>query len=128
MLARGVRDDDYQAGDIRLSMPRFLGDNLRHNLAVVAEFDALAADAGMTSAQLALGWVLARGDHIVAIPGTRSIVHLEEDVGAATISLPADLVKAVDDLFEGNIRGARYVAPMQAQIDTEILPGEELAG
>lgn len=127
MLARGVRDDNYEAGDIRLHMPRFLGDNLRHNLAVVAKFDALAGDAGMTSAQLALGWVLARGDHIVPIPGTRSIAHLEEDVGAASLSVSDDLVRAVDDLFEGSIRGARYLAPMQAQIDTEILPDEELA-
>jgi aryl-alcohol dehydrogenase-like predicted oxidoreductase len=127
MLARGVSDDSYQAGDIRLSMPRFLGDNLRHNLAVVAKFEALAADAGMTSAQLALGWVLVRGDHIVAIPGTRSIAHLEENLGAASLSVSADLVQAVDGVFEGNIRGARYTALMQAQIDTEILPGEELA-
>jgi aryl-alcohol dehydrogenase-like predicted oxidoreductase len=127
MLARGVRDDGYEPGDIRLSMPRFMGENLRHNLELVARFDALAMDAGMTPAQLALGWVLARGDHIVPIPGTRSIAHLEEDVGAATVSVPADLVKAVDEVFDGNIRGARYVAAMQAQIDTELLPGEELA-
>lgn len=128
MLARGVRDDGYEAGDIRLHMPRFLGDNLRHNLAVVAKFDALAADAGVTSAQLALGWVLARGDHIVPIPGTHSIAHLEENVGAASLGLSDDLVKAVDDVFEGSIRGARYLAPMQATVDTETLPGEELAG
>jgi aryl-alcohol dehydrogenase-like predicted oxidoreductase len=127
MLARGVRDDHYEAGDIRLHMPRFLGDNLRHNLDVVARFDALAADAGMTSAQLALGWVLARGPHIVAIPGTRSLAHLEENVGAATVDVSDDLVKAVDAVFDGTIRGPRYLAPMQAQIDTEILPGEELA-
>jgi aryl-alcohol dehydrogenase-like predicted oxidoreductase len=127
MLARGVRDDGYEPGDIRLSMPRFMGENLRHNLELVARFDALAMDAGMTPAQLALGWVLARGDHIVPIPGTRTIAHLEEDVGAATVSVPADLVKAVDEVFDGKIRGARYVAAMQAQIDTEILPGEELA-
>jgi hypothetical protein len=127
MLARGIVDDAYLPGDIRLHMPRFLGDNLRHNLDVVARFDALAADAGMTSAQLALGWVLARGDHVVAIPGTRSIAHLEENVGGATVVVPADLVQAIDDLFDGSIRGARYSAPMQAQIDTETLPGEELA-
>jgi aryl-alcohol dehydrogenase-like predicted oxidoreductase len=118
MLARGVHDDNYEAGDIRLHMPRFLGDNLRHNLAVVAKFDALAADAG---------WVLARGPHIVAIPGTRSLAHLEENVGAATVNVSDDLVKAVEAVFDGTIRGPRYLAPMQAQIDTEILPGEELA-
>lgn len=127
MLARGVRDDNYVSGDIRLHMPRFLADNLRHNLAVVAKFDALAGDAGMTSAQLALGWVLARGKHIIAIPGTRSLAHLEENVGAATVSVPDDLMRAVDAVFDGTIRGPRYLAPMQAQIDTEILPGEELA-
>jgi aryl-alcohol dehydrogenase-like predicted oxidoreductase len=127
MLARGVSDDGYEPGDIRLHMPRFLGDNLRHNLALVARFDALAADAGMTSPQLALGWVLARGDHVVPIPGTRSVAHLEENVAAATVEVPADLVAAVDLLFHGTIRGPRYLAPMQAQIDTEILPGEELA-
>ena len=127
MLARGVRDDAYVPGDIRLHMPRFLGDNLRHNLDIVARFDALADAAGMTSAQLALGWVLAKGEHIVAIPGTRSIAHLEENLGGATVAVPPDLVAAVDRLFDGTIRGARYLAPMQAQIDTEILPGEELA-
>ena len=127
MLARGVRDDGYEPGDIRLTMPRFLGDNLRHNLAVVARFDALAAEAGMTPAQLAIGWVLARGDDIVPIPGTRSIAHLEEDVGAAAVTIGPDLIRAVEAVFDGSIRGARYSAPMQATVDTEILPGEELA-
>jgi aryl-alcohol dehydrogenase-like predicted oxidoreductase len=127
MLARGVRDDAYEPGDIRLTMPRFVGDNLRHNLTVVARFDALAEEAGMTPAQLAIGWVLARAEHIVPIPGTRSIAHLEEDVGAATVTVGPDLVKAVDDLFDGRIRGARYPATMQATVDTEMLPGEELA-
>lgn len=127
LLARGVRDDAYEPGDIRLIMPRFVGDNLRHNLAVVARFDALAEEAGMAPAQLAIGWVLARGEHIVPIPGTRSLAHLEEDIGAATATVGPDLVKAVDDLFDGSIRGARYPATMQATVDTEILPGEELA-
>jgi len=127
MLARGVADDGYSDGDIRRMMPRFTGDNLQHNLGVVARFDALAADAGMTPAQLAIGWVLAKGEHIVPIPGTRSIVHLEEDVGAAHVGLSDDLIAAVEKVFDGTIRGARYSAMMQATIDTETLPGEELA-
>lgn len=126
MLARGITADDYVEGDIRHGMPRFLGTNLTHNLGVVAQFDALAAEAGITSAQLAIGWVLARGEHIVPIPGTRSIAHLEEDLGALDVTLTPDLIEAIDTLFDGTIRGARYAAPMQAQIDTEILPGEEL--
>lgn len=127
MLARGVTDDAYEENDIRRAMPRFLGDNLRHNLAVVGRFDALAGEAGMTPAQLAIGWVLARGDHIVPIPGTRSIAHLDEDVGGATVALAPDLVAAVEALFDGTIRGPRYSAPMQSVIDTETLPDEELA-
>lgn len=127
MLARGVSDDAYTEGDIRRMMPRFTGDNLQHNLGVVAEFEALAGDAGMTPAQLAIGWVLAKGDHIVPIPGTRSIAHLEEDVSGATVSLSPDLIAAVEKVFEGTVRGARYSAMMQSTIDTETLPGEELA-
>lgn len=128
LLAGAVRDDGYAEGDIRRAMPRFTGETLRHNLTLVDRFDALARDAGMTSAQLSLGWTLARGDHVVPIPGTTSIAHLEENVAAATLAFPPDLIAAVDALFTpGAIRGARYAAPMQAQIDTELLPAEELA-
>ncbi|MBS0478851.1 MAG: aldo/keto reductase [Proteobacteria bacterium] len=127
MLAGAVRDDAYEKHDIRTTMPRFLGDNLRHNLGVVARFEALAADLGHTPAQLALAWVLAKGEHIVPIPGTRRIAHLEEDAAAVAISLTPDMIAAVDGIFAGTIRGARYSAPAQATVDTELLPDEELA-
>jgi len=125
LLAGSVRDDRYEKGDIRATMPRFVGERLRRNLALVDRFDALARDAGRTPAQLALGWVLAQGEHIVPIPGTRSITHLEENLAAAP--LDAELADAVDALFPPNaLEGARYSAPMQAQIDTELLPDEEI--
>jgi hypothetical protein len=127
MLARAVREADYVPGDIRERMPRFTEPNLSHNLVAVRAFEALAAELGHTPAQLALAWVLARGEHVVPIPGTRSVAHLEEDVGAAAIVLDAGVVDRVGAIFDGTIRGARYTAPMQAQIDTETLPGEELA-
>jgi len=127
MLARAVRDDAYEPHDIRTTMPRFLGDNLAHNLGVVATFEALAADLDHTPAQLALAWVLAKGEHIVPIPGTRRIAHLDEDVAAATIRLTPETVAAVEGIFAGTIRGARYSALAQATVDTELLPGEELA-
>ncbi|TKD53019.1 aldo/keto reductase [Sphingomonas baiyangensis] len=128
LLAGAVRSDDYVEGDIRRNMPRFTGDNLRHNLAAVSRFEALAADAGVTPAQLALAWVLSRGEQVVPIPGTRSIAHLDEDLAAATLSLePALLEKASAVFAAGTIRGARYAAPMQAQIDTETFADEELA-
>lgn len=128
LLAGAVRAADYVEGDIRRNMPRFVEPNLAHNLVAVAAFDSLAGELGIPPAQLALAWVLARGDHIVPIPGTRSIAHLEQDVGAASIALDADTVARVDLIFAGDaIRGARYPAAMQAQIDTELLPGETLA-
>jgi aryl-alcohol dehydrogenase-like predicted oxidoreductase len=127
MLAGAVRSDAYEKHDIRATMPRFLGDNLQHNLGVVAQFEAVAADLWFTPAQLALAWVLAKGEHIVPIPGTRSIAHLEEDVGAAAIRLTPETLTAVEQIFAGTVRGARYAAFAQATVDTELLPDEELA-
>ncbi|MDF7777652.1 aldo/keto reductase [Sphingomonas sp. AOB5] len=128
LLADGVHDGNYAEGDIRIPMPRFTGDNLAHNLKAVAQFNALAAELGIAPAQLSLGWVLAQGDDIVPIPGTTSIAHLEENVGAANVTLDAATVAKVDAIFaEGAIRGARYSTAMQAQIDTEMFPGETAA-
>lgn len=127
MLAGAVRDEGYAERDLRRTMPRFVGDRLRHNLGLVDRFDALARDAGLTPAQLSLRWALSRGDHVVPIPGTTSIAHLEENVAAATLDASADLLAAVDALFApGAIQGARYSAEAQRTIDTETLPGEEL--
>jgi aryl-alcohol dehydrogenase-like predicted oxidoreductase len=127
LLAGAVRDDYYVPGDIRLHMPRFIGPNLSHNLEATNAFDALAADLGYTPAQLSLAWVLAQGEHIVPIPGTTSIAHLEEDVGAAALAVTPETIARIDAIFAGTIRGARYAAAMQAQIDTETFPDEELA-
>ena len=128
MLAGAVIDDRYATGDIRAVMPRFTGANLAHNLGAVAAFDALARDAGLRPAQLSLAWVLSRSGEIVAIPGTTSITHLEENVTAMHLDLAPDILRRVDAMFgDGAVRGARYTAPMQTQIDTEIFAGEELA-
>ena len=127
-LAGAVTKADFVQGDIRLGMPRFQEPNFSHNLAVATAFNALAAQYEMTPAQLSLGWVLAQGDNIVPIPGTRSIAHLDEDVTAASIALTAEQVAAVDAIFTpGAIRGGRYNAAAQSQVDTELLPDEELA-
>jgi len=127
LLAGAVHDDHYVQGDIRLHMPRFIGPNLSHNLEAIIGFDALAAELDCTPAQLSLAWVLAQGNHIVPIPGTTSIAHLEEDVGAADLALTPDITARIDAIFAGTIRGPRYAAAMQAQIDTETFPDEELA-
>lgn len=128
MLAGAVRDDSYAAGDIRSGMARFIGDNLRHNLQAVDAFEALAKEAGCTPAQLSLAWVLSRGDDIVPIPGTRSPAHLDEDLGALGVTVTPDLAERIEAIFApGAIRGPRYAAPLQSQIDTETFPDEELA-
>jgi len=125
-LANGVTRAEFVQGDIRAGMPRFQEPNFSHNLDLARRFNALAAQAGLAPAQLSLGWVLTRWAHIVPIPGTRSIAHLEENVGAAGLTLAPDLVDAVDAIFTpGAVHGARYSAAAQAQIDTELLPEEQ---
>lgn len=125
-LAGAVKSVDYVPGDIRETMPRFLEPNLSHNLQLYDRFATLADEIGCTPAQLALAWVLARGETIVPIPGTRSIAHLEENLGAADIALTPDVITVIDDIFRpGAVRGRRYSPAMQASIDTELLPEEE---
>jgi aryl-alcohol dehydrogenase-like predicted oxidoreductase len=124
-LANGITSNDFVAGDIRGPMPRFQEPNFSHNLTLAARFNDVAAQAGITPAQLSLAWVMAQGDFIVPIPGTRSIAHLEENLGAASVSLSPDQIAAVDAIFApGAVHGGRYPPPVQAQIDTELLPEE----
>lgn len=129
-LARGfltgtIRTNDFAPGDIRIPMPRFKEPNFTHNLGLAARFEAVAAQAAITPAQLSLAWVLARAPNIIAIPGTRSIAHLEENVGAATIALSPETIAQVDAIFApGAVAGHRYPPAVQTQIDTELLPEE----
>ena len=107
-------------GDMRKSWPRFVGENWTKNLAQIDAFGAIAIDAGVTPAQLALGWVLAQGDHVVAIPGTASIAHLEENIARHQWRPDAGVIAKVDALInEHTVAGSRYPAAMQCTIDTE---------
>lgn len=107
-------------GDLRKSWPRFVGENWAHNLALIDAFAAIAGRAGVTPAQLALGWVLSRGEHVVAIPGTASIAHLEENIARADWRPDAEVIAAIDALInQDTVAGARYPAAMQRTIDTE---------
>lgn len=128
MLAGVPLNGDYGPGDIRHALPRFCTPHIMGNMALANRFTALAGEAGVTSAQLALGWVLSRGSHVVPIPGTTSIAHLDEDLAAAHMTFAPDLLAAVDALFPANaLEGPRYGAAMQALIETERLPEEVLA-
>jgi aryl-alcohol dehydrogenase-like predicted oxidoreductase len=108
------------AKDIRRGMPRFHPDNYAQNLQLLDGYARIAADAGCSMAQLAIAWVLSRGEHVVALPGTTQIAHLEENLGAAAVTLDADVLQRLDALINRDtVAGARYNAATQAEIDTE---------
>ena len=106
--------------DIRRNMPRFTPDNYALNLKLLAPYAALAQEAGCTMAQFAMAWLLHQGEHIIPIPGTANIAHLEEDVGAASIKLSAALIARAEALIHNRtVAGTRYNAQAQSEVDTE---------
>jgi hypothetical protein len=101
-------------------MPRFEPTSNAANLQPLAGFEALAAERGCTPAQLALAWVLARGEHVVAIPGTTKLTHLRDNAAAAQVELDAATMARLDALINrDSIVGGRYDAAAQAGVDTE---------
>lgn len=120
-LANGVSDPaSLEEKDIRRAMPRFMGDNWPRNLALIQQFNAIALREGVTPAQLSLAWVLSRGDHIVTIPGTGKIAHLEENIARWDWDIPASVAVEVDALInQQTVAGHRYAGAMMPTIDTE---------
>ena len=88
--------DELDEGDFRRSGPRFTGANLQTNLALAAKVEEIARDKGITSAQLAIAWVLAQGDDLVPIPGTKRRSYLEQNVGAVEVELSEEDLKRID--------------------------------
>jgi aryl-alcohol dehydrogenase-like predicted oxidoreductase len=121
VLANSLRDPATLAEkDIRRAMPRFSAFNWPRNLALVDGFNALAAQQGVTPAQLSLGWVLSRGGHVHVIPGTASIAHLEENFETGAWRPTADTISQIDALInQQTVAGTRYDAATQRAIDTE---------
>jgi aryl-alcohol dehydrogenase-like predicted oxidoreductase len=125
-LARGfltgaLRDlSTLEAGDLRRTMPRFEAQAYAANLQLLDEYARLARAAHASMAQLALAWVLARGEHVLAIPGTTCKAHLEENLGAAMLELQPDLIAQLDALInQSSVVGPRYNSAAQADVDTE---------
>jgi len=120
-LTATIRDPEiFVPRDLRRNMPRFQGDNFVANLDLLEAFTAIARDNRCTPAQLALAWLLARREDIIPIPGTTSIAHLEENLGALDVGLSSDTMRRLDVLInDGTVRGTRYNAATQAEIDTE---------
>ena len=101
--------EDLPADDWRRSQPRFQGENFQKNLDLVREVEAIAREKGVTGTQLALAWVLAQGDDVVPIPGTKHVKYLEENAGATGVELSEDDLRRIDAVFPvGAAAGERY--------------------
>ncbi len=110
--------DDLAPDDFRRTNPRFMGENFQKNLDLVEAVKAIAADRGVTAAQLALAWVLAQGDDLIPIPGTRRVATLEQNVAAVDLALtPQDLAR-IDAVFpKGAAVGHRYAESARAALN-----------
>jgi aryl-alcohol dehydrogenase-like predicted oxidoreductase len=102
---------DFPEDDFRKNHPRFQGENFQKNLQLVEEVEAMAKEKGCTTAQLALAWVLAQGEDIVPIPGTKHVKYLDENIGALNVKLTDEDLKRLDDILPpGAAAGDRYHA------------------
>ncbi len=133
-LARGFLADmaldptTFVAKDLRGVMPRFTEPHFSKNRKLLQGYQRIAREVGCTPAQLALAWLLQRARHIHVIPGTTSRAHLEENFAALEVKLSDDMADELDNLINaGTVSGARYTADVQADVDTELLPGEAAA-
>jgi len=109
-------EDDFEADDYRRMSPRFQGENFQKNLDVVTKVGELASQKGVTSAQLALAWVLSQGDDVVPIPGTKRIDRLEENLGALDVSLSADELAEIAAALPDAV-GTRYPEAMMGALN-----------
>ena len=110
--------NDLAEGDFRRTNPRFMGENFQKNIDLVHAVAAIAADKGVTAAQLALAWVLAQGETLVPIPGTRRIRTLEENAAAADLVLTADDLARIESVFpKGAAAGHRYAEGTRAALN-----------
>jgi aryl-alcohol dehydrogenase-like predicted oxidoreductase len=101
--------EDFPEDDFRKHHPRFQGENFQRNLQLVREVEDMAKEKGCTAAQLALAWVLAQGDDIVPIPGTKHIRYLDENIGALDVKLTSEDLKRLDEILPpGAAAGDRY--------------------
>jgi aryl-alcohol dehydrogenase-like predicted oxidoreductase len=107
--------DDFADDDWRKTNPRFTGENFTRNLAIVDEVRAIGAEIGASPAQTALAWILAQGDDIAPIPGTRRVARVEENTAADGIELTPDQLRRLDDLTPA--AGARHDEANMASIE-----------
>lgn len=118
-LTGGINQfDDLAADDYRRAMPRLQGDNFDHNMVLVNRVEAMAEEKGCTAAQLAIAWVLSRGEDIIPIPGTKRRTYLEQNAAAADIMLSADELARLGEVIPaGAVIGTRQPEAGMKMVD-----------
>jgi len=102
---------DFPEDDFRRNHPRFQGENFEKNISLVREVEKMAGEKGCTTAQLALAWVLAQGEDIVPIPGTKHVKYLDDNIGALKVQLSDEDLRRLDAILPpGAAAGERYHA------------------
>jgi aryl-alcohol dehydrogenase-like predicted oxidoreductase len=110
--------DDFEPDDYRRQNPRFQGENFDKNLQLVARIEDMARTRGCTPAQLALAWILAQGQNIVPIPGTKKVARLEENAGAVEVSLSEEDLAQIEDIAPHDVAaGTRYPEAMMGMVN-----------
>lgn len=120
LFSNTLDKDKFDKNDFRKLLPRFSGDHWENNRTLASAFADMAAAKNCTSAQLAIAWVLAHGDSIVPIPGTRHRKYLEENAAAVNISLSFSDLNDIDNLLmRYQDIGSRYTANFAGQVDKQ---------
>ena len=120
-LCAGLTDiSTLDAKDIRRAMPRFSAENYAANLKLLPAYSALAEEAACSPAQLAIAWLLHKAAHIIPIPGTTSLAHLHDDLGADLVGLRPELIARIEALInQKSVSGPRYAPQAASEVDTE---------
>ena len=123
-----LRPEAFHETDLRCAMPRFQDDNYASNLAKLNATREIADELGCGVPEVALGWVLAQGEHVVTIPGTTRVDHLEQNFGALRLEIPEETLARLNQLCAPDSgAGNRYSAAMQKTVDTECFDFEGYA-
>jgi aryl-alcohol dehydrogenase-like predicted oxidoreductase len=110
--------DDVRTGDFRSMVPRFQGENFQKNLSLLHKFEKFAESKGITPSQLALAWVMSKGEDIVPIPGTKRRKYLEENIGAPKVALSIDDITAIEAIISSEtVQGDRYPIQMMSSLN-----------
>jgi aryl-alcohol dehydrogenase-like predicted oxidoreductase len=116
-LSGQVKSPEFGASDVRAHLPRFQGDNFAHNLALVRRLEELAAAKGCRASQLALAWLLAQGEDVIPLAGTKRRSYLEENAASVDVRLTSDEIAHVAALFAGDVAGSRYTPALERLVD-----------